>query len=269
MYGAILGDIAGSRFEFSHPQGFCAKKEVLFAPSSRYTDDTVMTIATKYAVLTGTSYAKAYGSFGRRYKKAGYGPLFLTWLDNRSEKGYNSYGNGAAMRVSFLGHYYNSLREVEREAKKSAECTHNHPEGIKGAVCVAGCVFLAEHGATKKQILHYAKEFGYHKLYPLWVRRPFEKFDLTCQHSVPLALRCFLESNSWEECIRNVYSVHCDTDTIAAIDGGIADSFFHGTGFEEERLLRHYLVKPTAQGTTDTFLYDWAVKEWRNTTYDR
>ena len=121
MYGAILGDIAGSRFEFSHPQGFCAKKEVLFAPSSRYTDDTVMTIATKYAVLTGTSYAKAYGSFGRRYKKAGYGPLFLTWLDNRSEKGYNSYGNGAAMRVSFLGHYYNSLREVEREAKKSAE----------------------------------------------------------------------------------------------------------------------------------------------------
>lgn len=263
MHGAILGDIAGSRFEFSHPAKFKPKKEELFTPASRYTDDTVMTIATKYAVLTHSSYAKAYGLFGHRYKKVGYGPMFLEWLDRRSEKGYNSFGNGSAMRVSFLGHYYPTLDQVECEAAKSALCTHNHPEGIKGAVCTAGCVFMAAHGASKKQILKYVKTFGYDKLQPLWMRRPFEHFDLTCQASIPLAIRCFLESNSWEECIRNVYSVRCDTDTVGAIAGGIADAFFHGTGFDEEKLLRYYLVKPNSQGNLDTFLYDWAVKDWR------
>ena len=164
---------------------------------------------------------------------------------------------------AFLGHYYPTLDQVECEAAKSALCTHNHPEGIKGAVCTAGCVFMAAHGASKKQILKYVKTFGYHKLQPIWMRRPFEHFDLTCQGSIPLAIRCFLESENWEDCIRNVYSVRCDTDTVGAIAGGIADAFFHGTGFDEDKLLRYYLIKPNPQGNLDTFLYDWAVKDWR------
>lgn len=95
------------------------------------------------------------------------------------------------------------------------------------------------------------------------MRRPFEHFDLTCQGSIPLAIRCFLESENWEDCIRNVYSVRCDTDTVGAIAGGIADAFFHGTSFDEDKLLRYYLIKPNPQGNLDTFLYDWAVKDWR------
>ena len=141
MYGSILGDIAGSRFEFSRPDGFDSKQETLFANSCFYTDDTVMTVATKYAILKKVPYAKAYGLFGRKYPTAGYGTMFKQWLDSHSERGYFSYGNGGAMRVSFVGEYFDTLERVKEEAEKSANCTHNHPEGIKGAVATAVCVF--------------------------------------------------------------------------------------------------------------------------------
>ena len=138
MNGAILGDIAGSRFEFSKPSGFDYKTVSLFGSGCAYTDDTVMTIATKYALLNDMPYAKAYGKLGRMYRRVGYGTLFQRWLDGHSETGYGSYGNGAAMRVSYIAYHFKTLEQVEEEAKKSAMCTHNHIEGIKAAVVTAG-----------------------------------------------------------------------------------------------------------------------------------
>ena len=259
MYGAILGDIAGSRFEFSKPAGFHPRKVDLFANSCFYTDDTVMTIATKYAIKKGIPYAKAYGLFGRKYPKVGYGTMFKQWLDSCSEKGYNSFGNGAAMRVSYIGRHFRTLEEVEMDAGTSAACTHKHPQGIKGAVAAAGCTFLAYTGCSKKEIRDYASDtFGYDLRKPLFLRRPFSKFDITCQGSLPLALVCFLESHDWESCIRNVFSVKCDTDTIGCIAGGIAEAYYGKTGFDNDALLRRYLIKPNDYGRLDTFLYDWA-----------
>lgn len=260
MYGAILGDIAGSRFEFSRPQGFNWKTVELFGGMSTYTDDTVLTIATKYAVLNQISYAKAYGRFGRKYAHVGYGNMFINWFMGHSEKGYNSYGNGSAMRVSFIGCHFETLEEVEEQARLSSICTHNHPEGQKAAMATAAAVYLARTGSSKRQIARYLKQkYGYTVHRPLITYRPFGKFDVTAEGSMPLAIRCFLESDDWESCIRNVFSVNCDTDTIACIAGGMADAFYGGTGLDEEALLRRFLIKPNEQGVFDTFLYDWAV----------
>ncbi len=261
MYGAILGDIAGSRFEFSRPQGFDWRTVELFGGMSTYTDDTVLTVATKYAVLEGLPYAKAYGLFGRKYAHVGYGNMFLQWLSAHSEKGYGSYGNGSAMRVSFIGRHFDTLEQVESEARESSLCTHNHPEGVRAAVATAGAVFLARTGASKKEIASYLhKKHGYTVNKPLSLYRPFGKFDVTAMGTMPLAIRCFLESENWESCIRNVFSVRCDTDTVSCIAGGIADAFYGGTGLDEDALLRRFLIKPNSYGVFDTFLYDWAVK---------
>lgn len=263
MYGAILGDIAGSRFEFSRPQGFDSKTVELFSGLSRYTDDTVLTVATKHAVLTGMDYSASYGSFGRRYAKVGYGNMFRNWLMNRSSKGYNSYGNGSAMRVSFIGQYYATLEEVETQAEKSSLCTHNHAEGIKAARSTAGAIYLARIGSSKKEIARYMKQdYGYSITKPLVLFRPFSKFDSTAMGTMPLAIRCFLESENWESCIRNVLSIKCDTDTVACIAGSIADAFYGGTGFDEEEILKRYLIKPDDFGRFDTYLYEWATKAY-------
>ena len=227
---------------------------------SKYTDDTVLSIATKYAVLNGLPYHKAYHTFGRRYMQAGYGPMFKNWLHARSEKGYNSYGNGSAMRVSYIGWHFNSLAEVERQAEESSKCTHNHPEGIKAAKATAAAVFMARTGASKREIAYYIhRKYRYAVLRPLITYRPFGKFDVTAMGTMPLALRCFYESEDWESCIRNVFSVRCDTDTVGCIAGGIADAFYGGTGQNEDELLRRFLIRPNRLGSFDTFLYDWAT----------
>ena len=258
--GAILGDIAGSRFEFTRPTDFDPKRVDLFGGASTFTDDTVLTVATKYAVLNRIPYAKAYGRFGRRYSKVGYGNLFINWFTTFSEKGYYSYGNGSAMRVSFIGSYFDTLEEVERQAKLSSDCTHNHPEGEKAAMATAAAVYLARTGESKRTIARYLhKRYGYRIHRPVAFYRPFGKFDVTAKGTMPLAIRCFLESEDWESCIRNVYRVKCDTDTVACIAGGIADAFYQGTGFPEEELLRRFLIKPNENGEFDTFLYEWAT----------
>ena len=259
MFGAVLGDIAGSRFEFSKPKGFDAKTVELFAEDCFFTDDTVMSIATKYAVLCGYSYRVAYTELGKKYPSAGYGTMFQKWLKDPTHKPYNSYGNGSAMRVSYIGEYFPTLEEVKREARESASCTHNHPEGQRGAEATAVCVFLARSGCTKREIASYMRRcYGYNVDTPLSIRRPFSRFDIRCQRTVPLAVRCFLESEDWESCIRNVLSITCDTDTVGCIAGGIAEAYYGTTGFDNEALLRKYLVKPNAQGRTDMFLYNWA-----------
>lgn len=261
MYGAILGDIAGSKFEFSKPEGFNHKTVELFSPLSRFTDDTVLTVATKYAVLTGTDYGRAYGAFCRKYPKAGYGNMFKKWVTSGSSRGYNSFGNGSAMRVSFIGQHFGTLEKVEREAEKSSVCTHNHAEGIKAARATAGAIYLAKNGSSKDNIARYLhNNYGYTVKKPLYFYRPFSKFDATAKGSMPLAIRCFLESDDWESCIRNVLSVMCDSDTVACIAGGIADAFYGTTGFDEVGLLKKYLVKPNDYGVFDHYLFDWAVK---------
>lgn len=264
MYGAILGDIAGSRFEFSKPKGFNYKTVPLFDSLCRYTDDTVLTVATKYAVLTGRPYHKAYGEFGRRYPKAGYGNMFRRWMMNHSSVPYNSFGNGSAMRVSFIGEYFGSLEEVEREAERSSVCTHNHKDGICAAKATAGAIYLARQGDSKESIRKYLKRYGYTVSKPLFLYQPFSKFDATAQGSMPIAIRCFLESDNWESCIRNVFRLNCDTDTVACIAGGIADCFYGGTGFPEEELIKRYLVLPDEHGKFDKFLYQWAVKPYES-----
>ena len=261
MYGAILGDIAGSRFEFTRPEKFDWRTEELFTGMSKYTDDTVLTVATKYAVLPGVPYHLAYRQFGRRYMQAGYGPMFKNWLHAQSDRGYQSYGNGSAMRVSYIGWYFNSLNEVEEQAALSSRCTHDHPEGIKAAQATAAAVYMARTGASKREIAYYIhKKYQYAVLRPLFTYRPFGKFDVTAMGTMPLALRCFWESEDWESCIRNVYSVRCDTDTVGCIAGGIADAFYGGTGQDEDAILRRFLIRPNRVGSFDTYLYDWATK---------
>lgn len=262
MFGAILGDIAGSRFEFSKPSGFNHKTVDLFGTGCAFTDDTVMTIATKYAVLNGIPYAKAYGKFGRMYRNVGYGTMFQRWLDGHGETGYGSFGNGGAMRVSYLAYHFDTLERVEKEALESAMCTHNTVAGAKAAVATAGLVFLALQGERKKELKKYFhKEYEYEVNKPLWAYRPKGKFDATADGTMPLAFRCFYESEDWESCIRNVFSVKCDTDTVACIAGGIAGAYYRRTVDKERDLLKRYLIQPNKLGQFDRFLYDWALAE--------
>ena len=260
MIGSILGDIAGSRFEFSKPTGFDPQTVRLFGAGCTYTDDTVLTLATKYALINDIPFARAYGRFGRMYRRVGYGTMFQKWLDGHGERGYGSFGNGAAMRVSYIPYHFDTLEKVEAAAKESALCTYNHPEGIKGAVSTAGLIWLARQGESKKTMKRYFhKKFGYTTEKPLWAYRPFGKFDATAAGSMPLAFRCFYESESWESCIRNVFSVKCDTDTVACIAGGIAEAYYKQTIPNADDVLRRYLIKPNEHGRFDTFLYDLAV----------
>lgn len=259
MFGSILGDIAGSRFEFSRPSGFNWRTEPLFTTGCRYTDDTVMSIASKYAILTGRSFESAYRLFGRRYPHAGYGSMFQDWLATGCRP-YRSCGNGSAMRAGVIGEYFSTLEEVEEKAAESAVCTHNHPQGVLGAQAAAAGVFLARSGFDKKQIRKIVqKRYGYNLTLPLALRRPFSQITLTCQGTMPLAFVCFLESSDFESCIRNVFSCLCDTDTVGCIAGAIAEAYYHSTGFDNNRILRQYLIKPIIVGQADTFLYDWAT----------
>jgi len=227
MYGAILGDIAGSKYEFSRPEKFDPWKVKIFSNDCCFTDDTVMTIATKYAVLKGVPYAKAYGVFGRKYPNVGYGTMFKRWIDSYCERGYNSYGNGSAMRVSFIGEHFDTLKKVEDEAQKSALCTHNHPEGIKGAQATALCIFLARHGKSKEEIKNTVEaKFGYDLNFTCDGIRDTYKWDATCQGTVPQAIRAFLDGTDMEDCLRNAVSLGGDSDTLACITGSIAEAFY-------------------------------------------
>ena len=240
MLGAIAGDVAGSRFEARPCQTNWDEFE-LFATASRFTDDTVMTCAVADALMQGAKGEKAVKSamaasmqhWGHCYPKAGYGGRFARWLSLRETEAYNSFGNGSAMRVSPVGWVFNSLEEVERQARFSAEVTHNHPEGVKGACSVAGSIFLARTGASKNDIRAYvAGKYGYDLDRSLADIRQSYTFDVTCQGSVPEAIIAFLESENFEEAIRKAIWLRGDADTQAAIAGGIAEAFYGGVPFE-------------------------------------
>lgn len=247
IIGAILGDIAGSRWEFGRPSDLDWEHINLFTDDCFFTDDTVLTVATKYALLNNIPFADAYHKFGNDYPNCSYGGSFDTWLNFDNKEPYNSFGNGAAMRVSPVVDLSNTHAQVISRADFSAKCTHNHPEGIKGACVTAVCGWMAKSGASKKEIEEYASkqypndEYRFPVSISLKELREKYRWDATCQGSVPVAIRCFLDSEDYESFVRNVLSLTCDTDTLCAIGGGIAEEFYHGTGFDEKYLLKRYL----------------------------
>lgn len=235
MYGAILGDIIGSPYEFG---GGMKKKDFpLFSHYSRFTDDTVMTVAVAEALLDAGPDADAdtirshivqsMQAWGRMYPHAGYGGRFYEWLMSDVPYPYYSFGNGSAMRVSAAGWLYDTLDCTREVARLTAEVTHNHPEGIKGAEAVATAIWLARNGKDRYQIENkIADLFGYDLNRTCDQIRPQYRFDVTCQGSVPEAITAFLESTSYEDAVRNAVSLGGDTDTQGAIAGSIAEARF-------------------------------------------
>lgn len=232
MIGAIIGDIVGSRYEFHNIK---TTNFPLFDKKSRFTDDTVMSVAVALGfrqgandpVATREAIIDAMHDLGERYPRAGYGGRFSHWLHVRSREPYGSYGNGSAMRVSSAGWMYTSLHDVEQYAEISASVTHNHPEGIKGAKSVAGAIFMARTGSRKEDIRNYiTSQYGYDLSRTTDEIRPTYEFYETCQDSVPEAIIAFLESNDYEDAIRKAISLGGDSDTIGAITGSIADAFY-------------------------------------------
>ena len=235
MYGAILGDIIGSPFEFD--RGDKTKDFKLFSRRSHFTDDSVMTLAVCEALLKVGQDAtvkeiedtviSSMQSWGRRYPHEGYGGYFRRWLTARHPEPYNSFGNGSAMRVSAVGWLYDSLEKTRTVAKATANVTHNHPEGIKGAEATASAIFMARNGSSKEEIKKYIeKEFHYDLNRTLNEIRPGYHMDETCQKTVPEAIIAFLEARDFEDAIRNAVSLGGDTDTLGAITGSIAEAYF-------------------------------------------
>lgn len=224
MLGAIAGDIIGSVYE---RRPLKTKSFPLFCEASRFTDDTVLTTAVASAILNSEDYGASIGMFAGRYPHSGYGGFFVRWLQSPNKAPYNSWGNGSAMRVSPVGFAFNSVDEVLNEAKKSAEVTHDHPEGIKGAQATALAVYLARIGTSKGEIKGEIHErFAYDLSRKLDEIRPTYSFDVSCQGTVPEAIIAFLESESFEDAIRNAVSLGGDSDTLACITGGIAQAFY-------------------------------------------
>ena len=231
MIGAIIGDIVGSVYERNPIK---TKDFELFSDGCRFTDDTVMTCAVCYAIREYKArpnvnviglFQKRMVELGQLYPGAGYGGKFYQWIMNPYRRPYNSFGNGSAMRVSACGMLADSLEEAHKLAVYSAEVTHNHPEGIKGAVAVAEAIFLARQKKTKDEIKEHLSQY-YDLDFTLDDIRPSYEFDVTCQGSVPQAIRCFLEADSFEDAVRNAVSLGGDSDTQAAIAGSIAEPFF-------------------------------------------
>lgn len=235
MYGAILGDIIGSPFEFD--RGDKTKDFKLFSRRSHFTDDSVMTLAVCEALLKVGQDAtvkeiedaviSSMQSWGRRYPHAGYGGYFRRWLTACHPEPYNSFGNGSAMRVSAAGWLYDSLEKTRTVAKATANVTHNHPEGIKGAEATASAIFMARNGSSKEEIKKYIEnEFHYDLNRTLDEIRPSYHMDETCQKTVPEAIIAFLEATDFEDAIRNAVSLGGDTDTLGAITGSIAEAYY-------------------------------------------
>lgn len=224
MVGAIVGDVIGSRFErYNHK----SKVFDLFHESCRMTDDSILTIAVADAFMNKKDYAQTIKEYGRENPLAGYGGSFITWLDSVDSSPYNSWGNGSAMRVSSLAWLINDMDQLMDESKKSAEVTHNHPEGIKGAQAITAAVLLARHKNDKSQIKEYIeKTFGYDLNRTVKSLVETYEFDVSCQGSVPEAIICFLESTDFEDCIRTAISIGGDSDTIACMSCAIAEAFY-------------------------------------------
>jgi ADP-ribosylglycohydrolase len=232
MLGSIIGNIIGSPYERSVVK---TTEFDLFSENSCFTCDAVMTIAVAEALRRGgerESYIAAMRKYGKKYSHVGYGKGFASWLNSKKPRPYNSFGNGSAMRVSPVAWWFDTLEEVEKGAEVSAAVTHNHPEGIKGAQATAAAIFLARKGKNKTAIREYIENrYGYDLSRKLDKIRLTYRFDASCQKTVPEAITAFLESDGFEDAIRKVVSLGGDSDTLAAITGGIAEAAY---GIPEE-----------------------------------
>lgn len=227
IIGAISGDVIGSAYEFNPTRDHDFE---LFTPKSSFTDDTVLTMANALWLIddeqhTHERLVEIMLDLCRRYPNRGYGGRFANWICDKDPQPYNSYGNGSAMRVSPVGYYAQSLEEALALAKVSAEVTHNHPEGIKGAQATAAAIFLARCGKSKQEIRDYvAQTFDYDLSRTLDEIRPTFTFDETCQRTVPEAITCFMEGKDYEDVVRLSVALAGDADTIAAIAGSISSA---------------------------------------------
>ena len=234
MYGAILGDMIGAPYEFD--RGGKTKDFPLFTEKSSYTDDTIMTVAVAEALLevqngsqteTRDLLVRSLRKWGRKYPHAGYGVRFSRWLRSSDPQPYGSYGNGAAMRVSAAGWLYGTLAMTRRMARRTAEVTHDHPEGIKGAEATACAIFMARTGSGKEEIREYiCREFGYDLSRTCGEIRPGYRHVESCQETVPEAITAFLEGTGFEDVIRTAVSLGGDCDTLTCIAGSIAEAFY-------------------------------------------
>lgn len=226
MLGAIAGDIIGSRFEHARIK---SKDFALFNRQSVFTDDTVLTVAVADSLLHKIPYQEKFREYFQYYPVAGYGGRFRRWARSPQPVPYGSFGNGSAMRVSPVAWHYDSLDDVLEEALHSAETTHNHPEGIKGAQAVAAAVYMARCSSTKSEIKSYIEShFSYDLSADVKSIRHDYDFEVSCQASVPQAIISFLDSSDFEDAVRNAVSLGGDSDTLACIAGGIAEAFYGG-----------------------------------------
>jgi ADP-ribosylglycohydrolase len=224
MLGAIAGDIIGSRFERTPIK---TTDFELFHSDCRFTDDSVLTLAVADHIFLGSDLIDTLKEYFNQYPNAGYGERFILWASSPSREPYNSFGNGSAMRVSPVGFAFDSLDTVLEKARATAEVTHDHPEGIKGAQATATAIFLARTGNSKKEIKRFIEtQFQYDLNQSIDAIRPQYTFDATCQGSVPQAITAFLESESFEDAVRKAVSLGGDSDTQACIAGGIAHAFY-------------------------------------------
>lgn len=244
MIGAVIGDIVGSVYEWNNIK---TKEFPLFQDKCFFTDDTVMTIAVAEGLMNGgekDDFIDAMKKYGRMYPNAGYGRRFGSWLLTDSREPYHSWGNGSAMRTAAVGWWFNSLEETQAMAALAAGVTHDHPEGIKGAVGAAAAIFLARTGHSGAEIREYVeRKFGYDLSQTLDEIRPGYRFSERCQDTVPQAMIAFLESTDFEDAIRNAISLGGDSDTLAAITGGIAEAAY-GVPREFKDKAWEYLDEP-------------------------
>lgn len=225
MIGTILGDVIGSKYE--HRNIKTKSFELLDKKYCKFTDDTVLTIGVANKILNKTNYVEEFKEIGNMYFNCGFGGAFKRWLKSTRKTPYGSYGNGAAMRVSPTAYIYNNLDEILEEAKETSVCTHNHPEAVKGAQAIATAIFLARNGNDKAFIKEkIEKDFQYNLDFTLDEIRPNYTFDVSCQGSVPQAIKAFLEGENFEDTIRCAISIGGDSDTIAAISGSIAEAYY-------------------------------------------
>lgn len=249
MLGAIAGDMIGSVFEFNaiKDKGF-----PLFTPESTFTDDSILSVAVADAILEGGSYGETIKRYAQHYPHpvGRYGAMFKQWADSSTMEPYNSWGNGSAMRVSAVGFAYDQMSTVLEVAKQTAEVTHNHPEGIKGAQATAAAILLAKKGNSKSTIKDFIEsEFGYDLGRSLAEVRSTYSFKSSCQETVPESIIAFLESTDFEDAIRNTISLGGDADTMGSITGGIAEAFYGGVPDEIVQDVLYRLDEPLKKVT--------------------
>jgi len=226
MRGAIAGDVIGSVHEWARTK---TKNFPLFVRHSTFTDDSVLTVAVADWILTGGDLVDIFHDYVQTYPGRGYGTMFGDWARTRSREPYNSYGNGAAMRVSPVGFAFDTIEDVLEYSARSAAVTHDHKEGIRGAQATAAAIFHARKYRDKDKLRDYiTKQFGYNMNRRLDEIRPGYTFNETCNGTVPQAMISFLESTSYEDAIRNAISLGGDADTLACITGGVAEAYYGG-----------------------------------------